>query len=100
MAKDEDVCLHCGLCAERCPTGAWDMQKFLPRHGAGLGENGVRAGVTDVSDSPFPSGRQEGHATGNPDSRPAEGPSPNHDVREGPRDGGRGPYGSIQARRH
>jgi NADPH-dependent glutamate synthase beta subunit-like oxidoreductase len=29
LAKDEDVCLHCGLCAERCPTGAWDMQKFL-----------------------------------------------------------------------
>jgi NADPH-dependent glutamate synthase beta subunit-like oxidoreductase len=29
MAKDEDVCLHCSLCAERCPTGAWDMQKFL-----------------------------------------------------------------------
>jgi NADPH-dependent glutamate synthase beta subunit-like oxidoreductase/ferredoxin len=29
MAKDEDVCLHCGLCAERCPTGAWDMQQFL-----------------------------------------------------------------------
>ncbi|HYD87865.1 MAG TPA: FAD-dependent oxidoreductase [Vitreimonas sp.] len=28
MAKDEDVCLHCGLCAERCPTGAWDMQHF------------------------------------------------------------------------
>jgi formate dehydrogenase beta subunit len=28
MVKDEDVCLHCGLCAERCPTGAWDMQKF------------------------------------------------------------------------
>ena len=28
MAKDEDVCLHCGLCAERCPTGAWDMNKF------------------------------------------------------------------------
>jgi formate hydrogenlyase subunit 6/NADH:ubiquinone oxidoreductase subunit I len=27
MAKDEDVCLHCGLCAERCPTGAWDMKK-------------------------------------------------------------------------
>jgi NADPH-dependent glutamate synthase beta subunit-like oxidoreductase len=38
MAKDEDVCLHCGLCAERCPTGAWDMQKFslaLPRAGKG-----------------------------------------------------------------
>ena len=28
MAKDEDLCLHCGLCAERCPTGAWDMRKF------------------------------------------------------------------------
>ncbi|WP_310539232.1 FAD-dependent oxidoreductase [Phenylobacterium sp.] len=28
MVKDEDVCLHCGLCAERCPTGAWDMQQF------------------------------------------------------------------------
>jgi len=33
MAKDEDVCLHCGLCAERCPTGAWDMQKFIYSHG-------------------------------------------------------------------
>jgi NADPH-dependent glutamate synthase beta subunit-like oxidoreductase len=31
LVKDEDVCLHCGLCAERCPTGAWDMQKFLLR---------------------------------------------------------------------
>ncbi|WP_297442692.1 FAD-dependent oxidoreductase [Acidocella sp.] len=29
MVKDEDVCLHCGMCAERCPTGAWDMQQFL-----------------------------------------------------------------------
>ncbi len=29
MVKDEDVCLHCGLCAERCPTGAWDMTKYL-----------------------------------------------------------------------
>ncbi len=29
MAKDENVCLHCGLCAERCPTGAWDMQKSI-----------------------------------------------------------------------
>jgi NADPH-dependent glutamate synthase beta subunit-like oxidoreductase/ferredoxin len=28
MLKDEDVCVHCGLCAERCPTAAWDMQKF------------------------------------------------------------------------
>ncbi len=29
MVKDEDICLHCGLCAERCPTAAWDMKKFL-----------------------------------------------------------------------
>ncbi len=29
LVKDEDVCLHCGLCAERCPTEAWDMKKFL-----------------------------------------------------------------------
>jgi ferredoxin len=28
MVKDENVCIHCGLCAERCPTAAWDMQKF------------------------------------------------------------------------
>jgi NADPH-dependent glutamate synthase beta subunit-like oxidoreductase/ferredoxin len=28
MMKDEDVCVHCGLCAERCPTAAWDMEKF------------------------------------------------------------------------
>jgi formate dehydrogenase beta subunit len=27
MIKDENLCVHCGLCAERCPTGAWDMQK-------------------------------------------------------------------------
>ena len=29
MIKDENVCLHCGLCAERCPTAAWDMDKFF-----------------------------------------------------------------------
>jgi len=29
LIKDENVCLHCGLCVERCPTGAWDMQKFI-----------------------------------------------------------------------
>ena len=29
MAKNEDLCLHCGLCAERCPTAAWDMRKYL-----------------------------------------------------------------------
>ena len=29
MVKDEDLCVHCSLCAERCPTGAWDMQKSI-----------------------------------------------------------------------
>jgi NADPH-dependent glutamate synthase beta subunit-like oxidoreductase len=33
MVKDEDVCLHCGLCAERCPTAAWDMNQFLLKEG-------------------------------------------------------------------
>ncbi len=28
MVKDEDLCIHCGLCAERCPTAAWDMRQF------------------------------------------------------------------------
>ena len=43
MVKDEDVCLHCGLCAERCPTGAWDMQKFfLEMTHAGPGCRGVK----------------------------------------------------------
>ncbi len=45
MAKDEDVCLHCGLCAERCPTGAWDMQKFLletARAGPACGQSSSR----------------------------------------------------------
>ncbi len=54
MVKDEDVCLHCGLCAERCPTGAWDMQKFFfepaqardcQRRPAGRG-----AGLRDAAD--------------------------------------------------
>jgi NAD-dependent dihydropyrimidine dehydrogenase PreA subunit len=37
MVKDENVCVHCGLCAERCPTYAWDMRKsviHLPAAGA------------------------------------------------------------------
>lgn len=38
MVKDEDVCLHCGLCAERCPTGAWDMRKFLYNEAQAGGE--------------------------------------------------------------
>jgi formate dehydrogenase beta subunit len=49
MAKDEDVCLHCGLCAERCPTGAWDMQKFLlgtAKAGASCRDHVTRKEVT------------------------------------------------------
>ena len=42
MVKDEDVCLHCGLCAERCPTGAWDMQKFLLETAQAGGCGGAR----------------------------------------------------------
>jgi formate dehydrogenase (NADP+) beta subunit len=45
MVKDEDVCLHCGLCAERCPTGAWDMQKFL-LYTAKAGGQSAQVGVT------------------------------------------------------
>ena len=43
MVKDEDVCLHCGLCAERCPTAAWDMQKFC-YNVTKAGEREIRAG--------------------------------------------------------
>ena len=46
MVKDEDVCLHCGLCAERCPTAAWDMRQFdllIPY--AGSGERGAAGGA-------------------------------------------------------
>jgi formate dehydrogenase beta subunit len=47
MVKDEDVCLHCGLCAERCPTGAWDMQKFLLKtaQAGPAGRNEAKKGV-------------------------------------------------------
>jgi NADPH-dependent glutamate synthase beta subunit-like oxidoreductase len=47
MVKDEDVCLHCGLCAERCPTGAWDMQKYLfePTHAGPACRDKVKEGV-------------------------------------------------------
>jgi ferredoxin len=42
MVKDEDVCLHCGLCAERCPTAAWDMREFdlLVTYAGGRGAGG------------------------------------------------------------
>jgi formate dehydrogenase beta subunit len=51
MVKDEDVCLHCGLCAERCPTGAWDMQKFLLEM-THAGESPQRAGA-GVNRAPY-----------------------------------------------
>jgi formate dehydrogenase beta subunit len=41
MVKDEDICLHCGLCAERCPTAAWDMRRselLIPYAGVAAGE--------------------------------------------------------------
>jgi formate dehydrogenase beta subunit len=49
MLKDEDICLHCGLCAERCPTAAWDMREFdLLINYAGMGERGTgSAGTAD-----------------------------------------------------
>ena len=43
MVKDEDVCLHCGLCAERCPTAAWDMKKYLYNVTKTYEKNGVGA---------------------------------------------------------
>ncbi len=50
MVKDEDVCLHCGLCAERCPTGAWDMQKFLLNTTqAGAGSRDARKAHLEVA---------------------------------------------------
>ncbi len=48
MVKDEDVCVHCGLCAERCPTAAWDMMKFdllLPYAGMPNRERGAAMSV-------------------------------------------------------
>ena len=48
MVKDEDVCLHCGLCAERCPTAAWDMRKFdliIPLAGKAGGGGRTTGGV-------------------------------------------------------
>jgi formate dehydrogenase beta subunit len=50
MFKDEDICIHCGLCAERCPTAAWDMKKFdlrIPYAGLDAGEtHPVRSEMT------------------------------------------------------
>jgi NADPH-dependent glutamate synthase beta subunit-like oxidoreductase/ferredoxin len=53
MLKDEDVCLHCGLCAERCPTAAWDMRTFdllIPYAGRNA-ESGIRKDFHDLPPS-------------------------------------------------
>jgi NADPH-dependent glutamate synthase beta subunit-like oxidoreductase/ferredoxin len=46
MVKDEDLCVHCGLCAERCPTAAWDMQKFSLKKPYAAGE----AAIIEIAD--------------------------------------------------
>ncbi len=48
MVKDEDVCLHCGLCAERCPTAAWDMSEVRPGDSVCVG-NGCSSGGQRMS---------------------------------------------------
>ena len=52
MVKDEDVCVHCGLCAERCPTAAWDMAKLelvLPQAGK-AGKEAGQPGAPTAAD--------------------------------------------------
>ena len=51
MVKDENVCVHCGLCAERCPTYAWDMRRFvvhIPMAGEETREPRSRSGAVHV----------------------------------------------------
>jgi formate dehydrogenase (NADP+) beta subunit len=63
MVKDEDVCLHCGLCAERCPTAAWDMRKFELKLGyAGSREPGAGSGGTTAPSLPSPTREVVRHA--------------------------------------
>jgi ferredoxin len=50
--KDEDICLHCGLCAERCPTAAWDMRTFDLLLGYAGGESGT--GNRESGRTPLP----------------------------------------------
>ena len=58
MVKDEDLCVHCSLCAERCPTGAWDMQKskiLIPYavDEAAAGDRKIAAGGSQVKGQPW-----------------------------------------------
>ena len=55
MVKDEDLCIHCGLCAERCPTAAWDMRKsdlLIPYAGLGAGEMHPGMSIMDLAGVP------------------------------------------------
>jgi NADPH-dependent glutamate synthase beta subunit-like oxidoreductase len=55
MAKDEDLCIHCGLCAERCPTAAWDMRQstlLIPYAGLEAGERHPARGGPPARGSP------------------------------------------------
>jgi ferredoxin len=52
MVKDENICIHCGLCAERCPTYAWDMRRFvlhLPYAGRPVSANLIRLPIAAAS---------------------------------------------------
>jgi formate dehydrogenase (NADP+) beta subunit len=72
MVKDEDVCVHCGLCAERCPTAAWDMARLeltLPK--AGQRPNG--AGVIPAGSLAKGSDQGNNRAGGRPPRLPASG---------------------------
>ncbi len=51
MVKDENFCIHCGLCAERCPTAAWDMQKSLLKFPQALDYGGANIGDTPCQQS-------------------------------------------------
>ena len=60
MVKDEDLCVHCGLCAERCPTAAWDMQQFGLLHPHAEDEAGIARmrPTVDLAPEPVPSAKK------------------------------------------
>ena len=48
MVKDENICLHCGLCAERCPTAAWDMSEGIVKiHHAGTQDQNYTSEIAE-----------------------------------------------------
>ena len=77
MVKDEDVCLHCGLCAERCPTGAWDMQKFLlemTHAGPGCRNAGAPPPLPEPPQPPSPEQKPKARQKQKPAPAPAPDP--------------------------